>query len=54
MAFGASEFWITLLQIIGINMVLSGDNALVIAPAARGLPPQQQKRAVAWAAARRC
>jgi YjbE family integral membrane protein len=48
MAFGTPEFWIALLQIIGINIVLSGDNAVVIALAARGLPPQQQKRAVAW------
>ncbi len=48
MSFGAPEFWIALLQIIGINIVLSGDNAVVIALAARGLPADQQKRAVAW------
>jgi len=42
------EFWIALLQIIGVNIVLSGDNAVVIALAARGLPAGQQKRAVAW------
>src|SRR5436190_23033631 len=36
------------MQIIGVNIVLSGDNAVVIALAARGLPPDQQKRAVAW------
>jgi YjbE family integral membrane protein len=41
-------FWIALVQIIGVNIVLSGDNAVVIALAARGLPPDQQKRAVAW------
>jgi YjbE family integral membrane protein len=28
--------------------VLSGDNAVVIALASRGLPPEQQRRAVAW------
>jgi YjbE family integral membrane protein len=39
-------FWIALLQIIGINIVLSGDNAVVIALAARSLPPDQQKKAV--------
>jgi YjbE family integral membrane protein len=41
-------FWIALLQIIGVNIVLSGDNAVVIALAARNLPPDQQKKAVAW------
>lgn len=48
MSFASPEFWIALLQIIGVNIVLSGDNAVVIALAARGLPPDQQKRAVAW------
>jgi len=48
MDFANHEFWIALAQIIGINIVLSGDNAVVIALAARGLPPLQQKRAVAW------
>jgi len=48
MDFGNQVFWIALAQIIGINIVLSGDNAVVIALAARGLPPLQQKRAVAW------
>ncbi len=41
-------FWLALMQIIGIDIVLSGDNAVVIALAARGLPPDQQRRAVAW------
>ena len=41
-------FWIALVQIIGVNIVLSGDNAVVIALAARGLPPDQQRRAIAW------
>ena len=48
MSFTSPEFWIALLQIIGVNIVLSGDNAVVIALAARGLPADQQKRAVAW------
>ena len=39
-------FWIPLAQIIGVNIVLSGDNAVVIALAARSLPPAQQKKAV--------
>ena len=39
-------FWIALLQIIGIDIVLSGDNAVVIALASRGLPTEQRRRAV--------
>ncbi len=41
-------FWVALLQIIGVNIVLSGDNAVVIALAARSLPAKQQKQAVLW------
>lgn len=41
-------FWIGLAQIIGVNIVLSGDNAVVIALAARSLPKRQQKMAVLW------
>ena len=37
------QFWLVLLQIIGINIILSGDNAVVIALACRSLPPKQQK-----------
>jgi YjbE family integral membrane protein len=48
MNFSSPEFWIALMQIIGVNIVLSGDNAVVIALAARGLPPDLQKRAIAW------
>ncbi|MCO5124329.1 MAG: YjbE family putative metal transport protein, partial [Rhizobacter sp.] len=48
MSFSNPEFWIALLQIIGVNIVLSGDNAVVIALAARGLPKDQQKKAIAW------
>ena len=40
------EFWIGLLKIIWINIILSGDNAVVIALAARSLPPAQQQKAV--------
>ena len=42
------EFWIGLLKIIWINIILSGDNAVVIALAARSLPPDQQKKAVVF------
>ena len=44
-------FWTALLKIIGVNIVLSGDNAVVIALAARSLPPKQQKLAIIWGSA---
>jgi YjbE family integral membrane protein len=43
---GTSLFWVTLGQIMMINIVLSGDNAVVIAMASRSLPPKQQKQAI--------
>jgi YjbE family integral membrane protein len=46
MDLGTPQFWIALLQIIGVNIVLSGDNAVVIALAARSLPDKQRKQAV--------
>jgi YjbE family integral membrane protein len=42
----STEFWIGLIKIIWINIILSGDNAVVIALAARSLPPEQQKKAI--------
>jgi len=44
--FYTSEFWFALVQIIIINIMLSGDNAVVIALACRSLPPKQQQRAI--------
>lgn len=44
-------FWAALGSIILANVVLSGDNAVVIALAARSLPPQQQKKAIFWGSA---
>ncbi len=44
--FASPEFWVALLQIILINIVLSGDNAVVIALACRDLPEKQQKKAI--------
>ncbi|MFM8609402.1 MAG: TerC family protein [Burkholderiaceae bacterium] len=41
-----SAFWLALGQIIIINILLSGDNAVVIALASRSLPPEQQKTAI--------
>lgn len=46
MDFSTPEFWVGLLKIIWINIILSGDNAVVIALAARSLPPKQQRFAV--------
>jgi len=39
-------FWTELGSIILANVLLSGDNAVVIAMAARGLPPERQKQAI--------
>jgi YjbE family integral membrane protein len=35
-------FWLAALQIMGINILLSGDNAVVIALAVRALPPKER------------
>jgi YjbE family integral membrane protein len=48
--FQSAAFWNGLLIIIWVNIILSGDNAVVIALAARSLPVHQQKKAVAWGA----
>jgi len=45
------QFWLAALQIIYINILLSGDNAVVIALACRGLPPKQRRWGVIWGAA---
>ena len=42
------DFWIGLVKIVWINIILSGDNAVVIALAARTLPQHQQRLAVLW------
>ncbi len=39
-------FWLALGKIIWINILLSGDNAVVIALAARSLPPAQRNKAI--------
>ena len=44
--FNTSEFWVALGQIIIVNIMLSGDNAVVIALASRSLPPHQQRKAI--------
>jgi len=40
------DFWLGLMKIVWINIILSGDNAVVIALAARSLPPEQQRKAI--------
>lgn len=45
------EFWSALLAIIVIDLVLAGDNAIVIGMAARNLPAHQQKKAIIWGTA---
>ncbi len=44
----STPWWSALLAIILIDLVLAGDNAIVIALAARNLPPQLQKKAIMW------
>ena len=46
----STPWWTALLAIILIDLVLAGDNAIVIALAARNLPPHLQKKAIAWGA----
>ncbi|WP_425060657.1 hypothetical protein SCACP_13960 [Sporomusa carbonis] len=45
------EWIVSLMSIIMVNLLLSGDNALVIALASRKLPPEQQKLAIFWGGA---
>lgn len=47
-ALSTAPFWAALGSIIVIDIVLAGDNAIVIALAARNLPPQLQRRAIVW------
>jgi YjbE family integral membrane protein len=44
----SAAWWSALLAIILIDLVLAGDNAIVIALAARNLPPHLQKKAIVW------
>ena len=49
--FSGAAFWGALLSIIVANILLSGDNAVVIALASRNLPTSQQKKAIFWGSA---
>ena len=44
----STPWWSALLAIILIDLVLAGDNAIVIALAARSLPSHLQKKAIIW------
>jgi YjbE family integral membrane protein len=48
MEFLSTAWWSALLAIILIDLVLAGDNAIVIALAARNLPKEHQKKAIVW------
>jgi YjbE family integral membrane protein len=45
------EFWIAVGQIILIDILLGGDNAVVIALACRKLPPKQRTQGIIWGTA---
>ncbi len=45
------EFWLAVLQIIMIDILLGGDNAVVIALACRKLPPRQRTLGILWGTA---
>ena len=49
--FASIEFWAAVAQIIVIDVVLSGDNAVVIALACRNLTPEQRRRGIFWGVA---
>lgn len=48
MEFLSTAWWSALLAIVLIDLVLAGDNAIVIALAARSLSPDLQKKAIVW------
>src|SRR6218665_2172320 len=48
MEFLSAPWWSALLAIILIDLVLAGDNAIVIALAARSLPSHLQRKAIVW------
>lgn len=47
-AMGDGGFWISVLQIITIDILLGGDNAIVIALAVRRLPERQRNQGIFW------
>ncbi len=51
MDFASVGFWVAVAQIILIDVVLSGDNAVVIALACRKLPTEQRRKGILWGVA---
>jgi YjbE family integral membrane protein len=51
MDFSSPEFWLAVGQIIMIDILLGGDNAVVIALACRKLPPAQRRLGIMWGTA---
>lgn len=48
MDFSSPQFWFAVLQIVAIDIVLGGDNAVVIGLACRKLPDQQRRYGIFW------
>ncbi|MES1983046.1 MAG: TerC family protein [Pseudomonadota bacterium] len=46
--FASPDFWVDVFKIIMIDLLLSGDNAVVIALACRNLPPAQRKKGILY------
>jgi predicted tellurium resistance membrane protein TerC len=46
--FFTGEAAVAFIQVVAIDLVLAGDNAVVIGLAAAGLPPEQRARAIWW------
>lgn len=44
----ASATWFALFNVILIDLVMSGDNAILIGMATKNLPPDQRKKAIFW------
>lgn len=51
MDYASSQFWLSVLQIVWIDILLSGDNAVVIALACRSLPERQRRTGILLGAA---
>lgn len=48
MDFGNPQFWVAIMQIVAIDVVLGGDNAVVIGLACRRLPEKQRRLGILW------
>ncbi len=48
MDFGSAQFWLAVMQIVAIDILLGGDNAVVIGLACRKLPERERKLGILW------